>query len=346
MKALRTRHCVWLSQFILSLFCSPKIVSATDHIWNSRYYEDFRRGSDSSSHGKDIDFLSIGLVRQLPLVISSRRLLNETNSTNTCTLCPFGDSVGFPNKTAGYGLNGTCADVDASSREMFASESVECRGVRFVSGICGCPPLEDDNVCPFCEGGDIPTPEYVVQSLVRFGLPPMSCQDIGLFVTQYTQDALACDLMYLMGYLCGCSTANKFQKNLLIWLLRVSGTLSIIGSIYIVWDVLRQRSRSAKMSVYNELMLTMSAFDIISSTAWSIGTYAVPSENEYGEPYMSPKFGGYGTEATCTAQGFFIQLGYTCEYSLSDRIVTLEKSLECCSHISWYTSCIQPCGTT
>jgi hypothetical protein len=350
MKLLRTHRYVWLSPLIC-LFCSQKTTNATDHIWNRRYHEDFRRRSDSSSRSKDLGFLGIGLNHQSPLVIPSRRRLDETNETNStnidpCTLCPFGDSVGFPNKTAGYGLNETCADVDAFARELYASESAECQAVRFVSGICGCPPQED-NICRFCSGEDIPTPEYVVQSLAQFGLPAMSCQDIGLFVTQYTHDALACKVMGLVEFMCGCACTDKIQaSNLLIWLTRVTGTLSIIGSMYIVWDVLRERSRTARMTVYHELMLAMSAFDIISSFAWSIGTLAVPSENAYGEPYMSRKLGGYGNDGTCTAQGFFIQLGYTCEYSLNDRSVTLEERSPCCSHIPWYTSCIQPCGTT
>jgi hypothetical protein len=54
--------------------------------------------------------------------------------------------------------------------------------------------------------------------------------------------------------------------------------------------------------------VAMSVFDIFSSIAWALSTLPIP-EYEFGE--TSGIYGAKGNEATCTMQGFFIQLGYT-----------------------------------
>jgi hypothetical protein len=229
---------------------------------------------------------------------SFHRQLQLQNNASSCSVCSDSIPVGFPNKNlSAYGI-GTCDEVDASARAEYTEGSAECEAIRFFSGICGCPPIE--NSCSVCsaQGGNSPIPDYVVQSLQQFGLPPMSCEDMTLFVTQYSPEDIACDLMYFSIYLCGCDDLSDAKVKDLIWTLRCAGILSSLGSLYIVVDVLRQLYRSNFLSVYSELILTMSTFDIMSSIAWTLGPAAVPSENDYGEPYMVP-FGGNGDEATC-----------------------------------------------
>jgi hypothetical protein len=229
------------------------------------------------------------------------RQLQLQHNASSCSLCSDRIPVDFPDKNlSAYGL-GTCDEVDASAQAEYTEGSAECEAVRFFSGICGCPPIE--NSCSLCsaQGGKSPIPDYVVQSLQQFGLPPMSCEDMTLFVTQYSPEDIACDLMFLSIYLCECDDLTNKKVINLIWILRCAGILSGLGSFFIVVDVLRQLYRSNSLSVYSELILTMSTFDIMSSIAWTFGPAAVPSENDYGEPYMAAlvPLGGNGSEATC-----------------------------------------------
>lgn len=226
------------------------------------------------------------------------RQLQLQYNASPCSLCSDRVPVGFPDKNlSAYGL-GTCDEVDASAQAEYTEGSAECEAVRFFSGICGCPPIE--NSCSLCsaQGGNSPIPDFVVQSLQQFGLPPMSCEDMTLFVHQYSPEDIACDLMFLSIYLCECDGVDDTKFKSLLWILRCAGILSSLGSLYIVVDVLRQLHRSKFLSVYSELILTMSTFDIMSSIAWTLGPAAVPSKNDYGEPYGVP-FGGNGSEVTC-----------------------------------------------
>jgi hypothetical protein len=226
------------------------------------------------------------------------RQLQLQHNASSCNLCSDRIPVGFPDKNlSAYGL-GTCDEVDHFAQAGYTEGSVECEAIHFFSGICGCPPIE--NSCSFCsaQGGSSPIPDHVVQSLQQFGLPPMSCEDMTLFVTQLDREDIACDLMYYSEYLCECDGISDVESKALIWILRCAGILSSLGSLYIVVDVVRQLYRSNLLSVYSELILTMSTFDIISSIAWTLGPAAVPSKNDYGEPYNVP-FGGNGSEVTC-----------------------------------------------
>lgn len=53
-------------------------------------------------------------------------------------------------------------------------------------------------------------------------------------------------------------------------------------------------------------MLAIAVFDIFSSAAWAFSTLPIPEYDEYGDP--TNIYGARGNDATCTAQGFFIQL--------------------------------------
>jgi len=76
--------------------------------------------------------------------------------------------------------------------------------------------------------------------------------------------------------------------------------LSILGSVCIMRYVLASDQR--RQSIYHRLLLGLSVYDSMMSIAVLIGTWAIPK----GTPdvYMAS-----GTQGTCFAQGFFIQLG-------------------------------------
>ena len=67
--------------------------------------------------------------------------------------------------------------------------------------------------------------------------------------------------------------------------------------------------KNLKNSAYYRLMLAMSVSDFIVSGAWFCTTWPIPKdENSLDNPSESV-YGNIGTQQTCTAQAFFIQLG-------------------------------------
>jgi hypothetical protein len=246
--------------------------------------------------------------------ISQDEVKSDLTSTPTpCYLCPDGSPVGLPFKTPGFGIDGTCAQLDQSAQEKLTSGAPECAATRFFSGICGCPPVED--ACRYCNGEETPDPDYILQSVAAINFPPISCRDFGLFSTQVTEESFECLAVNYFAYLCGCSDEFLVRKDYLLFtVLRTSAVMSILGSFFIVFDVCRNYYKSGIFSVYHELVLTMSSFDFLSSTAWVLGSLPIPAINEWGEPH--PTDGAKGNNATCTAQGFLMQLGLTGTYHI------------------------------
>jgi hypothetical protein len=78
------------------------------------------------------------------------------------------------------------------------------------------------------------------------------------------------------------------------------------GACAIIQDVMRDKKK-IREHLYNQLMLGMSCFDVIYSIAWMFSTIPIPIYNEFGSE--NNIYGAVGNEATCTAQGFFLQLG-------------------------------------
>lgn len=86
------------------------------------------------------------------------------------------------------------------------------------------------------------------------------------------------------------------------WLPRITGSLSIVASVFIVWIVLRDRRAKLAKTRYR-LLLGMSVADLFNSAAFALSSAPIP-RGTYGA------YGAVGTTATCTAQGFFVQLGF------------------------------------
>ena len=79
----------------------------------------------------------------------------------------------------------------------------------------------------------------------------------------------------------------------------VTGTLSVIGSTYVVQHVLKSRERRGK--TYHRLLLGMCLGDIINTTFGTfLSTWPIPSENTL-------VWGSAGTQRSCEFQGFFVQ---------------------------------------
>mmetsp|Transcript_49449 Transcript_49449/g.75243 ORF Transcript_49449/g.75243 Transcript_49449/m.75243 type:complete len:487 (-) Transcript_49449:101-1561(-) len=99
--------------------------------------------------------------------------------------------------------------------------------------------------------------------------------------------------------------ASPQQEKLLRIIPRVTGSLSILGSTFIIYDVVRttwrERSKSNSKNkpgrVINRCLIGMSVCDILASFSNPVVlNLALPVE-----------FGGKGNQATCNAQGFFGQ---------------------------------------
>jgi hypothetical protein len=64
----------------------------------------------------------------------------------------------------------------------------------------------------------------------------------------------------------------------------MSASLSLFGSSMIIYDILRDRSKLG--SVFHNLMVTMSVFDILGSIAWAFSHVNVAvTQLEWGTPW-------------------------------------------------------------
>ena len=67
--------------------------------------------------------------------------------------------------------------------------------------------------------------------------------------------------------------------------------------------------KTLKTSAYYRLMLAMSTSDFMVSIAWFCTTWPIPKDENSLDNPSDIVYGNIGTMQTCTAQGFFIQLG-------------------------------------
>jgi len=104
-----------------------------------------------------------------------------------------------------------------------------------------------------------------------------------------------------------------------------SAFLSIVGSSTIIYIILS--AGRAKLSyVHNRIFFMMSLIDILSSIAWGLSFIPTPKNP------ACPSH-GMGTIATCTAQGFFVQLGvavpgYTAMLSMCSLVTIVHNVRE------------------
>ena len=87
------------------------------------------------------------------------------------------------------------------------------------------------------------------------------------------------------------------QQKALSLIPHITGSLSILGSAFIIFDVASDRKKWS--STYHRLLLGMGIYDFISSFATSLSTIPMPQDSG---PFS------YGNIATCTAQGMFVNL--------------------------------------
>ena len=93
-----------------------------------------------------------------------------------------------------------------------------------------------------------------------------------------------------------CLDYDINQIATIIVISKISSVFSMLGSSYIIQDVLWDQKKQNE-STYHRIMLALSCFDLISSFGHFLGTWAMPQ----GEQLFA-----VGTETSCSIVGFFM----------------------------------------
>jgi hypothetical protein len=204
-----------------------------------------------------------------------------------------------------------------SSLTLLAHENSQiCRRNRGLAHLCGCKPRVE-NQCTLCVGGATMSNPFEVLEF-KFGAvdtiypegfqdgnPYASCELAESFLANwYTQDDSWCYWNQLVrGMACGCPDLSAIKA--LVWTQRCSGILSLSGSLLIIMSIIT-KPRNVRWSPYNQIVLSISFFDSLSSIAYIIGTAFTPKELRLQ--------GSIGNEATCGFQAWLFQIGISSVY--------------------------------
>lgn len=240
---------------------------------------------------------------------------------DSCTFCPDGSRVADPDREMPWlaeffdGISPTCELAEAYLASLPSNDDT-CGAIQLLSTYCGCPVVPDH--CVLCKEG-LKEEFYDVEIHIRSfdGTSVLfdgTCELLFEMQHQIAGDSTKCDAQKFLVHLCGCNegllpymgTSTVEQQQALLWIPRGMATLSLSASASIFYTILR--SRVKRRSVYNQMMLLIAAFDVITSLVWLIGTAAIPEINDVTDQPWGI-YGASGNDATCTISGFFIQLG-------------------------------------
>ena len=112
-------------------------------------------------------------------------------------------------------------------------------------------------------------------------------------------------------YLCNGFTISHVKTMIITY--KITAGLSILGSSYIIQDILRDPQKRNE-STYHRIMFGLSCSDIIhSSFCYFLGTWVMPR----GEQLFA-----VGSNATCNIAGFFSSIGYISTFLYSCSLAT------------------------
>lgn len=254
-----------------------------------------------------------------------------------CTLCPNGEPVAYPDKQIvgieGLGfdfLEPTCGTFDLAVTVTDETDS-SCSSARLLAKICGC--TVPTTSCSICEAGvsslSNPLDEYqwafgsITDSFSLFFTETIDlndrefrCELADSFISAvYDQSDDFCYYNQLIrGTACGCNGGSNNTKVIaLVWAQRCSGILSLLGSLAIIGFVLTKKTKN-RWNTYNQLVLSISVFDSLSSIAYIFGTALTPA--------TLGLYGSVGNEGTCTFQGMCTEKAFFCPdvFSVSSTI--------------------------
>lgn len=155
----------------------------------------------------------------------------------------------------------------------------------------------------FCPTHDLTRPNYTTPVFsVRTEIKGGVCADMEDILTQVDRTDYMCwTARHQNAHQCGCNGGvawylgadTKRKHAVLTWVPRVSGFLSLLGSGFILYDIIRNHKQS--ITTYHWLVMGMSFFDLFSSMAWVVASLAVPEEDYTGETgtctYTTEPFG-------------------------------------------------------
>ena len=138
--------------------------------------------------------------------------------------------------------------------------------------------------CNFCPDG---LQRQYWENEIPFIGSNATCFKLNQFFLNYQlpESDANCQLALNFNYICDCEgpgyagADNDTKRMALVWVPRVSATLSIIGSCAIIIDVLRDKKKRHKL--YCQLMVSMSIFDLMGSVAYSLTTLPIPKGKVY-----------------------------------------------------------------
>eukprot|EP00980_Cylindrotheca_fusiformis_P029422 scaffold23472_cov106-Cylindrotheca_fusiformis.AAC.1 len=235
-----------------------------------------------------------------------------------------GADVFFPNSD-----NITCSNVYDTLSSKPANHLL-CDGEvkAYFGGVCECPWTSEQRQCrkvANCNVDSSFTPDIRLDYLQELSGYPFSltCQESLWGFQGAAEGSFSCFVGEQFLYACGCGvrpylgTTTEEQQAALVWILRVAGLLSAIGSSLILWHIFvvsKKENRNRTLTMLQQLVCGMSIFDVSSSIANMFATLPIPEDTFFestSTPMPTGVYGARGNSATCTAQGFFIQLGYT-----------------------------------
>eukprot|EP00804_Cyclotella_cryptica_P010052 CCRYP_020493-RB/>CCRYP_020493-RB protein AED:0.05 eAED:0.05 QI:45/1/1/1/0.75/0.8/5/445/885 len=240
-------------------------------------------------------------------------VIDEEYTEGHCDVCPTFDN-GEPDPARCFFKQDHYWDItfSFSSPEAVKSCASLCNATLSSDGCKFCPSevsvidfgVENEaDQCFFCPNNDVIYPDEIVP---LFG-GNITCWMLQTFFDRMRvpKDSYNCRLIQSMNYICGCNGtgyagANTHTKQVvLVWLPRVAAIFSMVGSLFIIYDTLRTPQKRNKLR--SQLLSSLSFFDILGSVAYALTTLPTPQSDHL--------FGAQGNEQSCTAQGFFIQVG-------------------------------------
>jgi len=152
---------------------------------------------------------------QLPRNVLLLFLILQTTSlaAETCSVCPDGQPILYPNKT--FDIDGlpidNCQDLSAAS-VLLQSDAPLCNSIHSISTLCGCN-YDTQTSCSLCHDASpvqFPSnklPQYLAQDFILGAPPniPLNCESLQAILHQQSKDTITCiDAQYYAASLCGC----------------------------------------------------------------------------------------------------------------------------------------------
>ena len=204
----------------------------------------------------------------------------------------------FYNKTLNFlsaveeaGVSPTCEFTETLLKQVPTSDRVQCYGIQQRAFLCGC----NDGVWMYSD-----TSNEAEKTAIAWA--PRISGALSLLVSHPKDDD---DVVVVENCACNMVLLSLCDTNLNTCCCCCCFSFLAQGALAIIVDVLSSAERRSR--VYTQLVFGMAMFDLITAVPWIIGSIAVPAYVDGGDP--SGVLGAVGNDASCKAQGFFIELG-------------------------------------